>query len=99
MGARAAVLKLGAWGAVVATPDDVSRVRAHEVEAVDTTAAGDAFTAAMAVALAEGRSLAEAVEIAVCAGALAVTVFGAQPSLPTREKLVEFCRERGSTCL
>jgi len=99
MGARAAVLKLGAWGAVVATPDDVSRVRAHEVETVDTTAAGDAFTAAMAVALAEGRSLNEAVEIAVCAGALAVTVFGAQPSLPTREKLAEFCQERGSTCL
>ncbi len=95
MGAAAAVMKLGAWGAVVATPDEVSHIRAQRVEAVDTTAAGDAFTAAMAVALAEGQSLREAVEIAVCAGALAVTVFGAQPSLPTREKLAEFCQDRG----
>jgi sugar/nucleoside kinase (ribokinase family) len=37
--------------------------------------------------------------VAVCAGALAVTVFGAQPSLPTRERLAKLCRERECTCL
>ena len=54
---------------------------------VDTTAAGDAFSAALSVAMVEGKTLEEAVGFANGAGALAVTKLGAQPSLPTREEL------------
>jgi ribokinase len=55
------------------------------VDAVDTTAAGDAFVGGFAVALAEGRRHLEAVQWGNAAGALATTRMGAQPSLPTRE--------------
>jgi ribokinase len=83
-GAGAVVLKLGAKGALLVTADECLHVPAHRVEVVDTTAAGDAFTAALAVYRAEGRSLPEAVRMANKAGALATTKLGAQPSMPTR---------------
>jgi ribokinase len=54
---------------------------------VDTTAAGDAFCGALAVALAEGRPLVAAARFAGAAGALAVTVAGAGPSLPRRQEI------------
>jgi ribokinase len=57
---------------------------------VDTTAAGDAFSAALAVCLAEGQGLEQAVRTANAAGALAVTRAGAQPSMPTRAELETF---------
>jgi ribokinase len=57
------------------------------VEVVDATGAGDAFNAALAVALAEGRTLPEAGRVAVAAGALCVTRAGAQPSMPTRQEV------------
>jgi ribokinase len=57
---------------------------------VDTTAAGDAFSAALAVSLAEGKDLEEAVRVANAAGALATTREGAQPSMPTRAELEAF---------
>jgi ribokinase len=55
------------------------------VSAIDTVAAGDAFCGGLAVALAEGRNIGEAVRWASACGALATTVRGAVPSLPTRE--------------
>ena len=60
-------------------------VAPFKVDAVDTTAAGDAFVAGFAVALSEGRGLREAVRFGNATGALAATALGAQPSLPTRE--------------
>ncbi|MCK5921412.1 MAG: ribokinase, partial [Methylococcales bacterium] len=51
---------------------------------VDTTAAGDAFVAGFSVAVAEGKTLSEAVRFAAATGALTTTKLGAQPSLPTR---------------
>ena len=59
-------------------------------QAVDTTAAGDAFNGALAVALARGESLSQAVRYANAAGAITATRLGAQPSLPTREELDHF---------
>ena len=84
------VLKLGDDGCFVATDSDMTHIPARKVKAVDTTAAGDAFTAALAVSLAEGKALLDAARYATAVGALAVTGFGAQPSLPTRERVEEF---------
>jgi ribokinase len=83
-GARAVVITLGAEGCLVATGASKLRVPAPRVEAVDTVGAGDAFNGALAVALGEGRPLAEAAAWAGAAAALAVTQAGAQPALPLR---------------
>lgn len=79
------ILTLGERGALLADATATRLFPAFEVEPVDTTAAGDAFLAGLAVALAEGRSLAEAVQWGNAAGALATTRFGAQTSLPERQ--------------
>ncbi len=92
MGAGAVVLKLGARGCLVAQEGGCRAVPAFRVKAVDTTAAGDAFTAALTVALSEGAALHEAAKMANAAGALACTRFGAQPSMPTRREVASFLR-------
>lgn len=89
-GVKNLVVTLGANGARVVTDGVDQHVRAHEVTAVDTTAAGDAFNGALAVALAEKKSLLEAVGYGMAAGALATTKRGAQPSLPTRDAVMQF---------
>jgi ribokinase len=87
LGIGAVVLTLGDKGAILAQEDRVEVMPAFQVRAVDTTAAGDAFAAGLAVALAEGMDLVDAVVWGNAAGALAATVHGAQPSLPTRQNL------------
>jgi ribokinase len=89
-GARAVILKLGALGVVVATREERIRVPGFRVDAVDTTAAGDVFNAAFAVALREGKPLAEAARFANAAGAISVTRAGAQSSIPQRKEVEEF---------
>lgn len=64
-------------------------VPTYKVEAVDTTGAGDTFNAAFAVALAEGKSLADSVKFANRAASLSVTKFGAQGGMPTRREVEE----------
>lgn len=86
-GAKTVVLKLGDQGAYLLNKEYSLPLPGHRVSVVDTTAAGDAFTAALAVARAAGKSLPEAVRFANAAGALACTRFGAQPSLPTRTEV------------
>jgi ribokinase len=77
-------LTLGAEGAVLLEGgEEVARAAPPEVEAVDGTAAGDAFTACLLVSLLEGRDREEALGRACAAGAIAASRFGAQPSLPT----------------
>jgi ribokinase len=90
LGPSAVLMKLGALGCLVATAGVYTRVQGFQVEAVDTTAAGDAFNGALAVALAEGKSLTEAALFANAAGAISVTRHGAQASLPCREDVIHF---------
>lgn len=79
----------GAAGAVLGkNGEDIARAKPPRIEAVDTTAAGDSFTAALTVALVEGQSPAEALQFACAAGAAAAKKLGAQPSLPTRDEIL-----------
>jgi ribokinase len=79
---------LGEEGAVLLeNGKEVARARAPKVEAVDGTAAGDAFTACLVVSLLEGRDRQEALTRACAAGAIAASRFGAQPSLPTADEV------------
>jgi ribokinase len=81
---------LGADGAVLLEDgEEVARARPPQVDAVDGTAAGDAFTACLLVSLLEGRSQEESLTRACAAGALAASRFGAQPSLPTAAEVDE----------
>ena len=89
-GPQAIVVKLGSRGALLATSEGSMRVPAYTVPVVDTTGAGDAFSATLAVAVAEGLPLEEAVRRANAAGALAVTRWGAMPAMPTREEVDGF---------
>jgi len=83
-----AVVTLGAAGAWLMDRDGTSvRVPAFRVSTVDSTAAGDAFTGALAVAWAEGRDIVDAVRWACAAGAVCVRTMGASTSLPTREQI------------
>ena len=78
----------GAEGAVLLEDGhEVARAAPPNVEAVDGTAAGDAFTACLVVSLLEGRARDEALRRACVAGALAASRFGAQTSLPTAEEV------------
>jgi len=86
-GARNVVVTLGPKGALVAAGDETLFVPARAVEARDSTAAGDAFNGGLAVALAEGQSIGDAVRQASLVAAVSVTRMGAQPSLPTREEI------------
>ncbi|MGY1582940.1 ribokinase [Streptomyces sp. MN13] len=82
-GPRSVVVTLGAAGALVASSEGVARVPSVKVDAVDTTGAGDAFTAALAWRLGAGEPLARAAAYAARVGAAAVTRAGAQESYPT----------------
>ncbi|MCC6492299.1 MAG: ribokinase [Pirellulales bacterium] len=86
-GVEIVVITLGSQGAYVAPADSKQRGPGFVAKAVDTTAAGDVFNGALAVALAEGRPLTAAVRFANAAGAIAVTRIGAQPSAPTRREI------------
>jgi ribokinase len=70
--------------------EEVGFASAPTVNAIDTVGAGDAFTAAITVALCEGREIGDALAWACAAGALTATRRGAQPSLPTRTELDDF---------
>lgn len=96
LGVDTVVLTLGKRGALLVEKGEKELIPAFEVTPVDTTAAGDAFVGGFAVALAEGRSLTDAVRWGNAAGALATTRLGAQPSLPAR-RAVEALVAQGST--
>ncbi|MGM1018919.1 MAG: ribokinase [Actinomycetota bacterium] len=93
-GVGAAVITLAAQGSCVVTAEGASIIPPLPVEAVDTTAAGDAYAGYLGAALATGSDLAEAVRLATAAGALAVTKQGASPSLPHRSDVDAFLASR-----
>jgi ribokinase len=89
-GVQTVIITLGARGAFVAAATGQQLIPGFKVKAVDTTAAGDTFNGALAVALAEGQPLAQAVRFANAAAALSVTKLGAQPSAPRRRDIAQF---------
>ncbi|MEU6521887.1 ribokinase [Streptomyces sp. NPDC046924] len=86
-GPRSVVVTLGGEGSLVASSDGISRIPPVKVRAVDTTGAGDSFTAALAWRLGLGESLADAAAYAARVGAVTVTREGAQVSFPTVEEV------------
>lgn len=89
-GAPNVLVTHGAEGVYYDLDGRTGRQPACQVDVVDTTAAGDCFNAATAVRWGEGAALTEAIGFAVRAAALAVTKFGAQPSLPRRADVEQF---------
>jgi ribokinase len=93
-GTRTVLVTLGPQGVLWATPGARRRVPAFSVDAVDTTAAGDAFNGGLAYALAVGDSTADAIRFANAVAALSVTRMGAQPSLPTKAEVDAFLQRQ-----
>jgi ribokinase len=91
-GVKAVVLTMGAKGFLLSDGEKIEFVPAIEVNAVDATAAGDAFTGSLAVGLAQGRTLADAALFANHVAALSVTNMGAQSSMPTVEEVESFMK-------
>jgi ribokinase len=94
-GVETAVIKLGSKGVYFKNSQDSGFVAPYKVKAVDSVAAGDAFNSGLAVALSEGKSMAEAVRWGAGAGALATTRKGAMPSMPYRAELLKLLEEQG----
>ena len=94
LGAKRVVVTLGERGAFFASGTEAFHTDAFAVDQVDTTAAGDTFCGALAVALTEQQSLPEAVRFACAAAALAVTKLGAQPSIPPRDAVMALLTDR-----
>jgi ribokinase len=95
LGPRNVLLKMGERGAYLAADDGLrARILAYPVRAADTTAAGDAFNGAFAVALARGVCAQQAAEFATVAAAISVTRRGALPSMPTQAEIEDFVAEQ-----
>ncbi|NYF26854.1 ribokinase [Microbacterium sp. JAI119] len=96
-GVGAAVITLAGQGSCVVTAEGAAVIPPFPVDAVDTTAAGDAYAGYLGAALASGSSLEDAVRLATAAGALTVTKQGASPSLPHRAEVEACLAERTTT--
>jgi ribokinase len=90
LGPKSVILKLGSLGCFIADDAFFGLVPGFTVEAIDTTAAGDTFNGAFAVAISEGADIREAASFANAAAALSVTRLGAQSSIPTRSEVTAF---------
>jgi len=87
-GLETVIITLGSQGALLVTKSDSDLIKGYEVEAIDTTAAGDTFNGTLAVGLADNKNLKEAIKFANAAGALSVTKLGAQPSAPVKKDII-----------
>lgn len=97
-GVKTVVMTLGERGARIVTASSSKAVRAIPVNAVDSTGAGDAFSAGLATALAFGEKIESAVEFAVVCGGLAVTKHGVIPALPKTNEVASFYQQCGLVC-
>ncbi|HPF50092.1 MAG TPA: ribokinase [Draconibacterium sp.] len=93
-GVEKVIITLGEKGAFVLTNQEKENISSYKVKAVDTTAAGDTFCGALAVAITEGKNLKESLQFASAAAAISVTRMGAQPSAPYRGEIDHFIQER-----
>lgn len=94
-GIKDVVIKLGAQGAFWLNKEIARSIPAYQVEAVDSVAAGDAFNGGLAVGLAEGLSMDEAIRIGMGTAALSTTKPGAQPSMPDRLAVDKLLQDQG----
>lgn len=93
-GVKNVIITLGEKGALLATQDDKEILPTRKVKAVDSTAAGDAFTGALAYGLAGGKSLRDAAIYAGAVAAISVQRLGAQASMPTKKEVAAFFKLR-----
>jgi len=96
---KTVIMKLGEQGCLIAEQSGIKAIEAPRVQALDTTAAGDVFNAALAVGLSNGMALESACRFAVQASALSVTRLGAQPSAPSRAEVMQFAAGLGLPAL
>lgn len=96
LGVKAVILTMGAKGFLICDNQKMEFVSALKVDAVDTTAAGDAFTGALAVGLARGQALRDAAVFANHVAALSVMTMGAQSSMPSAEQVESFIKQRSA---
>jgi ribokinase len=89
-GVQNVIITLGDKGALLANKNGKETIESRRVKAIDSTAAGDAFTGALAFGLANGKSLKEAAVYANAVAAISVTRFGAQASMPTKKEVDAF---------
>ena len=87
-GVRSVIITLGANGALVYDQEEFVHIKSPHVNVVDTTAAGDVFNGALAVGIAEGKTLVDAVNFACQSAAVSVTKLGAQSSIPYRNEVL-----------
>jgi len=89
-GVKTVILTMGSQGFLLAEGESVQFVAGQKMEAVDSTAAGDAFAGSLAVGMAEGKTVFDAALFANYAAALSVTKMGAQPSMPTLDDVERY---------
>ena len=92
--AKYIVIKLGERGAFIYDGREYYMIPAEKVEAVDTTAAGDVFTAVMTYVYLQNKNIVSAVKYATCAAALSVTKLGASSSIPTRDEVIAYAKAK-----
>jgi ribokinase len=90
MGVKTVIMTLGSRGAYFKNIQEEGFIDGYQVDAVDTTAAGDVFSGSFTSAIVEGKSMAEALRFANAAAAVSVTRLGAMPSAPTRKEIEDF---------
>jgi ribokinase len=86
-GVGTVIITLGSEGAILVDESEPLTMSAPTIEAVDSTAAGDSFTGCLGARVSIGDTFRQALPYAVCAGALTATTFGAQPSIPTADRI------------
>ena len=97
LGIRNVIVTLGKNGSLLSNEKGVQHFKAFQVEAVDSTAAGDVFNGTLATAITNEEPLTKAINFAAAAAAISVTKEGAQPSIPTRKEIDNFLAKHKAT--